>query len=203
MPLFFYGIVLAGERSVVNSHADSVHSVLAVEGNDEQNQDSTQKLASGGWNSDDAVAKSEASIRKKIDQNQLDQNKQKQSTDGMMSSDEDVKMDSVETDDMNDKQATSAETNTAAKTDTTTSKATTMKTAHTTTATSTKNGSKKEQKKDAKAKAKKKHNRFESSSSSLDEGFEDMKRKLREKQGKKYKKRMLPNLPNSSSDEDF
>ena len=39
MPLFFYGIVLAGERSVVNSHADSVYSVLAVEGNDEQNQD--------------------------------------------------------------------------------------------------------------------------------------------------------------------
>jgi len=36
MPLFFYGIVLAGKRSVVNSHADSVHSVLAVEGNDEQ-----------------------------------------------------------------------------------------------------------------------------------------------------------------------
>ena len=84
MPLFFYGIVLAGERSVVNSHADSVHSVLAVEGNDEQNQDSTQKLASGGWNSDDAVAESEASIRKKIDHNQLDQNKQKQSISQLM-----------------------------------------------------------------------------------------------------------------------
>ena len=96
------------------------------------------------------------------------------------------------------------------KTDTKASKTTTMK-SHTSTATSTssdsldscRGGSKKEQKKKAKAKVKKKRNRFESSSSSDDEGFEDMKRKLREKQGKPYKKRLLPHLPNSSSDEDF
>ena len=54
-------------------------------------------LASDGWISDNAVVESEAStIQKKIDHNQLDQNKHKQSTDGM-SSDEDVKMESVET----------------------------------------------------------------------------------------------------------
>ena len=61
-------------------------------------------------------------------------------------------------------------------------------------------GSKKEQEK--KVAAAKKRCRFDSSSSD-DEGFEDMKRRLLEKQGKKYKKRRLPHLPNSSSsDED-
>ena len=139
------------------------------------------------------------------DHKKLQKNHQKQtSSSGVWSSDEDIIMGSEETAHcVNGKRAMST------KTDTTTSNSTKMK-SHTTTATSTNNsdssnsyrsGSKKEQKKNEKAK-KKKRNRFDSSSSS-DEGFEDMKRKLREKQGKPYKKRLLPHLPNSSSDEDF
>lgn len=147
---------------------------------------------------EDALNKKSSADHKKLQKNHHKQ------TSGVWSSDKDVIMRSEEAaTGVNGKRAMPT------KTDTTTSKTTTMK-SHTTTVTSTnsdssdssKGGSKKEQKMKAKAKAKKKRNRFDSSSSS-DEGFEDMKRKLREKQGKPYKKRLLPHLPNSSSDEDF
>ena len=143
---------------------------------------------------EDASNKKSFAYHKKLQKNHHKQ------TSGVWSSDEDAIMGSEETAHrVNGKKAMPP------KTDTTTSKVTTMK-SHTSTnsdsSDSSKGASKKEQKMKAKAKAKKKRNRFDSSSSS-DEGFEDMKRKLREKQGKSYKKRLLSHIPNSSSDEDF
>ena len=63
-------------------------------------------------------------------------------------------------------------------------------------------GSKKEQQQKAKA-AKAKRNRFDSDSDSEDDA-EAMRRMFRQKQGKEYKPRQLPYVPQVySSDEDF